>query len=78
LEPPTCAQRRIAAREPPGFARGLDEHRNARGHLVGNNRIDSYQYIDHSGVGLLIVVPGLSETLRGSGGPGLVLGIPNI
>jgi PPOX class probable FMN-dependent enzyme len=53
---------------PPGFVRVVDEHRIAFGDLVGNNRLDSYQNIlDHPGVGMLFIVPGLLETLRVNG-----------
>ena len=53
---------------PPGFVRVIDEHRLAFGDLVGNNRLDSYQNIvDHPGVGMLFLVPGLLETLRVNG-----------
>lgn len=53
---------------PPGFVRVLDEHRLAFGDLVGNNRIDSYRNIvDHPGVGMLFMIPGLLETLRVNG-----------
>lgn len=53
---------------PPGFVRVVDRHRLAFGDLVGNNRLDSYQNIvDHPGVGMLFLVPGLLETLRVNG-----------
>lgn len=53
---------------PPGFVRVVDEHRLAFGDLVGNNRLDSYtNIVDHPGVGLLFLVPGLVETLRVNG-----------
>lgn len=52
----------------PGFVKVLDDHRLVFGDLVGNNRIDSYSNIvDHPGVGMLLVVPGLLETLRVNG-----------
>lgn len=53
---------------PPGFVRVIDEHRLAFGDLVGNNRLDSHRNIvDHPGVGMLFVIPGLLETLRVNG-----------
>jgi uncharacterized protein len=53
---------------PPGFVKVIDEHRVAFGDLVGNNRIDSYRnIIDHPGVGMLFLIPGLLETLRVNG-----------
>ncbi len=53
---------------PPGFVRVLDEHRLAFGDLAGNNRIDSFRNIvDHPGVGMLFLIPGLLETLRVNG-----------
>jgi hypothetical protein len=53
---------------PPGFVKVIDERRIAFGDLVGNNRIDSYRnIIEHPGVGLLFLIPGLLETLRVNG-----------
>ncbi len=53
---------------PPGFVRVIDDHRLVFGDLVGNNRLDSYQNIvDHPGVGMLFMIPGLLETLRVNG-----------
>lgn len=53
---------------PPGFVAVLDEHRLAFGDLVGNNRLDSYSNIvEHPGVGMLFMIPGLLETLRVNG-----------
>ncbi len=52
----------------PGFVRVIDDHRLVFGDLVGNNRLDSYQNIlDHPGVGMLFMIPGLLETLRVNG-----------
>lgn len=53
---------------PPGFVRVIDEQRLVFGDLVGNNRLDSYQNVlDHPGVGMLFMIPGLLETLRVNG-----------
>lgn len=53
---------------PPGFVRVIDEHHLAFGDLVGNNRIDTYSnLVDHPGIGMLFVIPGLLETLRVNG-----------
>lgn len=50
---------------PPGFLRRLDEHRLAFADLTGNRRIDALRDIlEHPRVGLLVLVPGLRETLR--------------
>ena len=52
----------------PGFIRVLDEHRVAMGDLSGNRRLDSYQNIlDQPDVGLLLLIPGLGESLRING-----------
>src|SRR6478609_8912264 len=48
---------------PPGFVRLLDDHRLALPDLNGNNLLDSISNIVATGrVGMLFVVPGLSET----------------
>jgi uncharacterized protein len=53
---------------PPGFVKVIDQRRIAFGDLVGNNRIDSYRnIIEHPGVGMLFLIPGLLETLRVNG-----------
>lgn len=53
---------------PPGFVRVLDEHRLVFGDLVGNNRLDSYSnVVEHPGVGMLFMIPGMLETLRVNG-----------
>jgi hypothetical protein len=53
---------------PPGFVRVVDEHRLAFGDLVGNNRIDTYRnLVEHPGIGMLFMIPGLLETLRVNG-----------
>lgn len=53
---------------PPGFIRVLDEHRLAMGDLSGNRRLDSFEnLLDDPEVGLLLMVPGVNETLRVNG-----------
>lgn len=53
---------------PPGFLRVLDEGHVAFGDLSGNNRLDTYTNLtSHPNVGLLVIVPGLEETLRVNG-----------
>jgi uncharacterized protein len=53
---------------PPGFVRVLDPGHVAFGDLAGNNRLDTYTNITtHPQVGLLMIVPGLEETLRING-----------
>lgn len=50
---------------PPGFLRVLDEHRLAFADLTGNRRIDALRdIVEHPRVGLLVLVPGMRETLR--------------
>jgi PPOX class probable FMN-dependent enzyme len=53
---------------PPGFVRVLDRHRIAFADLSGNNRLDSYSnLVERPSVGLLVIVPGIDETLRVNG-----------
>lgn len=53
---------------PPGFVRVLDEARLAIPEYPGNKRFDGVQnVIDRPGVGLLFVIPGITETLRVNG-----------
>lgn len=54
---------------PPGFVRVLEGGtRLAFGDLAGNNRIDSYRNLAaQPEVGLLLIVPGVEETLRVNG-----------
>jgi PPOX class probable FMN-dependent enzyme len=53
---------------PPGFAAVLDERRLAIGDLAGNRRLDSFENIvANPRVGLLFLIPGMSETLRING-----------
>lgn len=53
---------------PPGFVRRLDERHIAIPDLNGNNRLDSYRNIVVAGrAGVLMVVPGKTETLRING-----------
>ena len=63
---------------PPGFVRRLDERHIAIPDLTGNNRIDSYRNImQFPYVGLLMMVPGLDETLR-INGPAAVTDDPDL
>lgn len=53
---------------PPGFAAVLDEHRLAIGDLAGNRRLDSFENVlANPRVGLIFLIPGMSETLRVNG-----------
>jgi PPOX class probable FMN-dependent enzyme len=53
---------------PPGFARALSETRLLVPEFPGNRRFDGVQnLVERPGVGLLFVVPGISETLRVNG-----------
>ncbi len=53
---------------PAGFVRRLDDRHVAIPDLNGNNRLDSHRNIvAHGYAGLLVIVPGLDETLRING-----------
>jgi uncharacterized protein len=53
---------------PPGFVRVLSDTRMLVPEFPGNRRFDGVQnLVDRPGVGLLFVVPGISETLRVNG-----------
>lgn len=53
---------------PPGFVSVLDEHHVAFADLAGNNRLDSFVNItEDPRVGMLLLVPGVGETLRING-----------
>ena len=53
---------------PPGFVKVLDEQRLALPDFPGNRRFDGLQnLVERSGVALLFVVPGITETLRVNG-----------
>jgi uncharacterized protein len=53
---------------PPGFLQVVDERHVAFGDLAGNNRLDSYRnLVAHPSVGMLLLVPGLDETMRING-----------
>jgi PPOX class probable FMN-dependent enzyme len=53
---------------PPGFVRMLDPQRIAWADLSGNLRIDAFrQILENPQVGLLLLLPGLRETLRVDG-----------
>lgn len=50
---------------PPGFVRLLDPTRVAFADLSGNRRLDAFrQILENPQVGLLLLIPGLRETLR--------------
>ena len=53
---------------PPGFVRVLDETRLLVPEFPGNRRLDGVQnLVERPGVGLLFIVPGITETLRVNG-----------
>ncbi len=53
---------------PPGFVRVLDEGRLLVPEFPGNRRLDGVQnLVERPGVGLLFIVPGITETLRVNG-----------
>ena len=53
---------------PPGFVKIADEQRLLIPEFPGNRRFDGVQnLVDRPGIGLLFVVPGISETLRVNG-----------
>ena len=53
---------------PPGFVKVLDEGRLAIPEFPGNRRLDGVaNLVERPGVGLLFVVPGITETLRVNG-----------
>jgi hypothetical protein len=53
---------------PPGFVRVLDETRLAIPEFPGNRRLDGVaNLVERPGIGLLFVVPGITETLRVNG-----------
>lgn len=52
----------------PGFVTVLDERTLGIPDLAGNNRLDSMQnLVANPGIGLLLMIPGLEETLRVNG-----------
>ncbi len=54
--------------DPPGFLRVLDDRHILLPDRIGNNRLDNYANIlTHPAVGLLVLVPGMDETLRING-----------
>ena len=54
--------------DPPGFLRVLDDQHLLLPDRIGNNRLDSFENIlVNPMVGLLVLVPGMDETLRISG-----------
>ena len=53
---------------PPGFVRVLSDTRLLIPEFPGNRRFDGVQnLVERPGIGLLFVVPGISETLRVNG-----------
>ena len=55
---------------PPGFVRRLDDRHVAIPDLNGNNRLDSYRnLVEHPYAGLLLLVPGVDETLLSTDRP---------
>ena len=53
---------------PPGFVHVVDERRLLVPEFPGNRRLDGVQnLVERPGVGLLFVVPGITETLRVNG-----------
>lgn len=54
--------------DPPGFLRALDERTLLLPDRVGNNRLDAFaNVLANPRVGLLVIVPGMGETLRING-----------
>jgi len=54
--------------DPPGFLRVLDDRHILLPDRIGNNRLDNFANIlTHPAVGLLVLVPGMDETLRING-----------
>jgi uncharacterized protein len=53
---------------PPGFVKVLDEKRLALPDFPGNRRFDGWtNLVERPGIGLLFVIPGITETLRVNG-----------
>lgn len=54
--------------DPPGFIRILDEHTLLLPDRIGNNRLDAFaNLLTNPRIGMLILVPGMGETLRING-----------
>ena len=54
--------------DPPGFLRALDDRHLLLPDRIGNNRLDNFANIlGNPEVGLLVLVPGMGETLRING-----------
>lgn len=54
--------------DPPGFIRPLDDQTILLPDRVGNNRLDAFvNILSNPQVGLLVIVPGMGETLRING-----------
>lgn len=53
---------------PPGFVKVLDEHRLLIPEFPGNRRFDGvHNLVERPAVGLIFIVPGITETLRVNG-----------
>ena len=54
--------------DPPGFIRVLDDRHLLLPDRVGNNRLDNYlNLLSNPAIGMLVLVPGMGETLRING-----------
>ena len=54
--------------DPPGFLRVLDDRHLLLPDRIGNNRLDNFvNILTHPAIGLLVLVPGMDETLRING-----------
>jgi uncharacterized protein len=54
--------------DPPGFLRVFDDRHLLLPDRIGNNRLDNFvNILTHPAVGLLVLVPGMDETLRING-----------
>ncbi|WCN09189.1 pyridoxamine 5'-phosphate oxidase family protein [Marinomonas mediterranea] len=61
----------------PGFALVVDELTIALPDWPGNNRLDNLEnIIDHPGIGLMFMIPGVNETLRVNGLASIVVDAP--
>ena len=54
--------------DPPGFLRVLDDRHILLPDRIGNNRLDNFvNILTHPAIGILVLVPGMDETLRING-----------
>ena len=54
--------------DPPGFLRVLDDRHMLLPDRIGNNRLDNFvNILTHPAIGILVLVPGMDETLRING-----------